>query len=66
MLGSNYISLFTKLKTNLCITFNAPQSSGDHNSELIEDINSDIMFSSFCPFLIVGDMNGRTGTQIDY
>ena len=48
--------------------YNQPQSSRYHNSELIDDISSDIMAmsSSSCPFLIVGDMNGKTGTQIDY
>ena len=63
-------SIFTKLNTNLriCIAYNPPEKSKYHKSELIDDITTDIidMANNKHQILLIGDINGRTGTLDDY
>ena len=62
--------LFYNLNNNLkiCVIYNPPKNSKYYNSDLIEDIETDIL--DFCndgsQFLLIGDMNARTGIVDDY
>ena len=62
--------LFYNFNNNLkiCVIYNPPMNSKYYNSHLIEDIEADIL--DFCndesAFLLIGDMNARTGIIDDY
>ena len=61
---------FTKLHTDLliCVAYNPPEASKYHKADITEEITDDIisMSSELNAYLLIGDLNARTGKLKDF
>ena len=60
-----YKTKMNKLK--LCILYNPLYTSRYHDAALLENIANDILYSNDeTPYLVIGDLNARTGELLDF